>query len=99
MLAEFAKLIGVRRDIAEDALHSERAARHVLSRRGMLGTMAAMAVGTVVSLPALPRRINPDCMTAFYNGWQLGNMLVLGHLGALYAYAWDPRSGFAGEEE
>lgn len=55
ILATFARLIGVPTRLAEDALHSERAARHTLSRRGMMGALAAMAAGSVVSLPAMPR--------------------------------------------
>lgn len=54
ILATFARLIGIPERLAEDALHSERAARHTLSRRGMMGALAAMAAGSVVSLPALP---------------------------------------------
>lgn len=54
ILSTFARLIGIPERLAEDALHSERAARHTLSRRGMMGALAAMAAGSVVSLPALP---------------------------------------------
>lgn len=45
----FAKLVGVRKDLAEDGLHSERLAKHMLSRRGALGAMAALASGAVFS--------------------------------------------------
>lgn len=46
-LATLAKLLGVRQDLAEDALHSERAARAVLTRRSLLAAAGAMASGTV----------------------------------------------------
>jgi hypothetical protein len=45
-LSEFAKILGIKRGIAEDALHSERVARLVLSRRTML-------IGTAVATAAL----------------------------------------------
>jgi hypothetical protein len=54
ILATFASIVGVPTRLAEDALHSERAARHTLSRRGMMGALAAMAVGNVMPLPAMP---------------------------------------------
>lgn len=49
MLDKFAKLLGIRTDQAEDALHSERAAKHVVSRRSFFGASAALTAGTVFS--------------------------------------------------
>ena len=46
-LTRFARLLGLPDHQAEDALHSERAARHVLTRRSFFGVSAAMAAGTV----------------------------------------------------
>lgn len=54
ILSAFARIIGVPTRLAEDALHSERAARHTLSRRGMMGALAAMAAGSVMPLPVMP---------------------------------------------
>lgn len=51
MLDRFAKLLGIRPDQAEDALHSERAAKHVVSRRSFFGASAALTAGTVFSFP------------------------------------------------
>jgi len=51
-LSRFASLVGLPERLAEDALHSERAAQHTLSRRGMLLGGAAMATGAVFSFPA-----------------------------------------------
>mgnify|MGYP001617055425 CR=1 FL=1 len=52
MLDRFAKLLGIRPDQAEDALHSERAAKHVVSRRSFLGVGAALATGAIFSFGA-----------------------------------------------
>ena len=49
MLDRFAKLLGIRPDQAEDALRSERAAKHVVSRRSFFGAAAALATGAVFS--------------------------------------------------
>ncbi len=49
---EFAALIGVAPRHAEDALHSERAARASLSRRGLFGASAALAAGVAFGFPA-----------------------------------------------
>ncbi len=46
-LRQFARLLGLSDDLAEDALHSERAARHVVSRRTFFGVAGAMATGLV----------------------------------------------------
>lgn len=49
MLDRFAKLLGIRPDQAEDAIHSERAAKLVVSRRSFLGVGAALATGAIFS--------------------------------------------------
>lgn len=49
MLDRFAKLLGIRPDQAEDALRSERVAKHVVSRRSFFGAAAALAGGTLFS--------------------------------------------------
>ncbi len=46
-LRQFARLLGLSDDLAEDALHSERAARHVVSRRTFFGAGCALAAGMV----------------------------------------------------
>ena len=56
-LAQFAKLLGLPAHHAEDALHSERAARAVLSRRSFFAAAGAMASGLVVSVPAPTARL------------------------------------------
>jgi len=48
-LAALAKLLGVKRHTAEDALHSERSARAVLSRRELFAAGGALAVGSAFS--------------------------------------------------
>lgn len=48
-LVEFARMLGLQSRHAEDALHSEQAARLVVSRRGFLGASALLAAGSVFS--------------------------------------------------
>ena len=48
LLDRFAKLLGIRPDQAEDALRSERAAKHVVSRRSFFGAAAALSAGATV---------------------------------------------------
>ena len=48
MLDRFAKLLGIRPDQAEEALRSERAAKHVVSRRSFFGAAAALSAGATV---------------------------------------------------
>ena len=48
-LSRFAKLLGLPTHQAEDALHSERAARAVLSRRSFFAAGGALAAGTAFS--------------------------------------------------
>lgn len=47
-LESLAKMLGIRRDLAEDALHSERAAKVVLSRRNLFAAAGAMAAGSLL---------------------------------------------------
>ncbi len=57
-LDTFAKLLGLPRHQAEDALHSERAAKAVLSRRSFFAAGAALAAGTVYA-PSCELYVNP----------------------------------------
>lgn len=55
-LQTLGRMLGVRSDLAEDAMHSERAAKAVLSRRNLFAAAGAMAAGAVfvpVSAPFL----------------------------------------------
>jgi hypothetical protein len=47
-LQTLAKMLGVPTRLAEDALHSESAARAVLSRRNLFAAAGALAVGSVL---------------------------------------------------
>lgn len=58
-LDSLAKLIGVRRHQAEDALYSERAARAVLSRRDLFAAGGALAAGSAFSFALPPRELHP----------------------------------------
>jgi hypothetical protein len=51
-LATFAKMLGINPRIAEDALHSDRAARVALSRRNLFAAAGAMATGTAFGFAA-----------------------------------------------
>jgi hypothetical protein len=55
----FAKLLGVKRHQAEDALHSEGVARAVLSRRELFAASGALAAGSVFAFP----RVTVDAMS------------------------------------
>jgi hypothetical protein len=59
MLDALARLLGLSRTDAEASMHSERAARHVLTRRETFGLAAAMCAGTVLGdvLPAEPSAV------------------------------------------
>lgn len=48
MLDALARLLGLSRTDAEASLYSERAARHVLTRRSVFGLAGAMCAGTVL---------------------------------------------------
>ncbi len=50
-LSTIARMLGIRTDLAEDALHSESAARAGLSRRNLFLATGAMAAGSVFSIP------------------------------------------------
>jgi len=65
-LAALAKLLGVKRHQAEDALHSERAARAVLSRRELFAASGALAAGAVFSFANPVRKLHPfmECLVA-----------------------------------
>lgn len=56
-LQTFAKMLGLPSRLAEDALHSESAARAVLSRRNLFAAGAALAVGSVLVGGPLPLRV------------------------------------------
>jgi len=79
MLDKFAKLLGVRRDQAEDALQSERAAKLVVSRRSFLGVGAALATGALFSFPGVeaeaPQIVAPQLAIAS-SGRGLGSTLT-----------------------
>jgi len=51
-LSRFARLLGLPAHQAEDALHSERAASAVLSRRSLFAASGAMAAGSCFSFGA-----------------------------------------------
>lgn len=52
-------MLGIRPHQAEDALHSERAARAVLSRRDLFAAGSAMAVGSVFSFAKPAQALSP----------------------------------------
>ena len=66
-LSTLARMLGVSPRLAEDALHSERAAKAVLSRRSLFAAGAAMAGGSAFSFPE-PRR---DAIRVWLNGQPL----------------------------
>lgn len=76
-LQTFARMLGIAEHQAEDALHSERAAKAVLSRRSFFAAGAALAAGTAfaeIHVPVVPPPI-------FYKA---GSMMGLM---AMFAYA------------
>lgn len=62
-LKTLAKMLGVPARLAEDALHSESAARAVLSRRNLFAAGAAMAAGSLLVGGPLPLRVFHDGCT------------------------------------
>ena len=67
-LADFAAMLRVSPDAAEDAILSERGAKAVLSRRSVFLAASALATGLVVSAPA------PLATPLIYSGpakWQI----------------------------
>lgn len=69
-LLTLARLLGVPTRLAEDALHSERAARAVLSRRNLFAAGAAMAAGSVLVGGPLPLHVFTDD----YEWWVAPNL-------------------------
>jgi hypothetical protein len=59
-LHTLAKMLGVPTRLAEDALHSESAARAVLSRRNLFAAGAAMAAGSLLVGGPLPLYLFSD---------------------------------------
>jgi hypothetical protein len=53
-LSALARMLGIKTDLAEDALHSERAARAVLTRRNLFAAGGALAAGSVFSFGVPP---------------------------------------------
>jgi hypothetical protein len=69
-LATLAKMLGVPARLAEDALHSESAARAVLSRRNLFAASSALAVGSLLVGGPLPLRVFHDgCTWYAANSW------------------------------
>lgn len=62
-LSLLAKILGVPTRLAEDALHSESAARAVLTRRCLFAAGSALAVGSVLVGGPLPLRVFHDGCT------------------------------------
>lgn len=58
ILNEFARMVGVEPRLAEDALHSERCAKAVLSRRALFGGAAVLASG--IAFGFAPEPAEPD---------------------------------------
>ena len=54
-LSTLARMLGVRRELAEDALHSERAAKAVLSRRSLFAAVGAMVGGVAFGFGGFER--------------------------------------------
>lgn len=69
-LHTFAALLGLPRHLAEDALYSERAARALLSRRGLFIGTAALACGSVLAGGPLPLHVYSDG-----SEWYIGHNL------------------------
>lgn len=62
-LLQLATMLGVAPRLAEDALHSESAARAVLSRRNLFVAGAALAVGSSLTGGPLPLQVFHDGCT------------------------------------
>lgn len=69
-LRALANMLGVAPRLAEDALHSERAAKAVLSRRNLFAAAGAMAAGTVFCPPI-------EVIAAPVNPWAMAPQLAL----------------------
>jgi hypothetical protein len=81
-LSNLAKMLGVPAHQAEDALHSERAARAVLSRRSLFAAGAALAAGSLLVGGPLPLHVFTDDTE-----WYVAHNL---------ADAYDRREGWSG---
>lgn len=81
-LATLAKMLGVPAHQAEDALHSERAARAVLTRRSLFAAAGALAAGSVLVGGPLPLYVFTD-----ETDWYVAHNL---------ADAYDRREGWTG---
>jgi hypothetical protein len=89
-LSTLARLLGLPVRLAEDALHSERAARLALSRRSLFLGAGAMATGSVFSFA--PTRRDYAALRVFYNGKPLTQLTSI-------QVITDRRHGFAAQVE
>lgn len=81
-LNALAKMLGVPARLAEDALHSERAARAVLSRRNLFAAAGALAAGSVLVGGPLPLRVFHDGYTWYAaHSWADYTDMLREHLG------------------
>jgi hypothetical protein len=69
-------MLGVRRDLALDALHSERAAKAALSRRGLFAAAGAMATGSVFSFPVPAKMCAWSDLRVYFNGVRIPAMVT-----------------------
>lgn len=69
-LKTLARMLGVAPRLAEDALHSERAAQAVLSRRNLFAAAGAMAAGAVFCPSA-------ELIAPVVNPWALAQQMTL----------------------
>jgi len=88
MIQQLAKMLGLSRDDAEASMHSDRAARAVLSRRNLFAAGAALATGAAFSFGAAepegfwiqnPKLMGPPSwkdvvITINETEWKLGDM-------------------------
>jgi hypothetical protein len=91
-------MLGVKQRDAEDALHSERAARAVLSRRDLFAASGALALGTAFSFARPLVELSPilkcmlDCQAEVLL-WMFVTALCIIALGLTAPFAW----GYAAE--
>lgn len=81
-LLALARLLGVKRHQAEDALHSERAARAVLSRRELFAASGALAAGTAFSFSQPARVVLPKSL------WATLDLAAQINVNLVYRLAW-----------
>jgi hypothetical protein len=67
-LSTLARMLGLPPRLAEDALHSERAAKAVLSRRSLFAAGAAMASGAAFSFPVPAKVCAWGDLRVYFNG-------------------------------